>query len=397
MVMTRKRDKVSDTSSITQMIEESGDRACEAISVYARGVNPFVSVSYGNHGNNGGQRVNGFSSGGNAGQQASLPYKIGGGVLGGASFRPPIVPPQNLLPLSRLPRTNTSQFTQPGFADFTKKMLCPQDADCTFGVKNDADTLRTCIRPTAVYQIETPVVEPFEVKYVIKNPTRISNVGGGVSGVRTMDLTQQHVAEPTKNIVDNPIHADAHANMGSETTVRYVDHSHMNTEKYIQDALHSDVRSKMSQNIQVVPLEDMITADIRTKDLLNVTYTAPSTRSAQQEYIHDDITLNRPVPQHSSRTNHQRSIYVRPEVEHRREQKLNRPVAYGSTNHGALHRQQIDMISDRTYRLNPTVNPGGFEGKGTMPAQQRGTGVPNLQSERAAMNQRVMEMQMGRH
>lgn len=396
MVMTRRRNKVSDTSSITQMVEESGDRACEAINVYARGVNPFTAVSYGNQGNNGGQRVNGFSSGGNAGQQASLIHKIGGSSIGGGSFRPPVVPPQSLLPLSRLPRTNTSQFTLPGFADFTKKMMCPQSAEYTKGVRKEKDTLRTFIRPTAVYQIETPIVEPFEVKYVIKNPTRISGVGGGVSGVRTMDLTQQYVAEPTKNIVENPMHANAHANIGSETTIRYSDNSHMNTERYIQDAMHNNVRSQMSQNIQITPLDEMVTADVRTKDLINVTYTAPSTHSAQQEYIHDDMVLQRSLPQHSSRTNQQSNIYVRQENQHHKTQKLNRPVATGATNSGATHRQQIDTISDRTYRLNPTVSAGGFEGKGTMPLQERGTGVPELQSERSLMNHRVMEMQMGR-
>ena len=57
---TRRIDKVGETSSITEMIDESANRACEAIQVYARGVNPSVSVSYSNEGNNGGQRGSGF-------------------------------------------------------------------------------------------------------------------------------------------------------------------------------------------------------------------------------------------------------------------------------------------------------------------------------------------------
>ena len=54
-IMTRRIDKVGETSSITELIDGSGNRNCEAISLYARGINPFVSVDYGNAGNNGGQ------------------------------------------------------------------------------------------------------------------------------------------------------------------------------------------------------------------------------------------------------------------------------------------------------------------------------------------------------
>ena len=44
-IHTRRIDKVGDTSGITSMIDDSENRACEAILPFARGVNPFVSVS----------------------------------------------------------------------------------------------------------------------------------------------------------------------------------------------------------------------------------------------------------------------------------------------------------------------------------------------------------------
>ena len=77
-ITTRRITKVGETSSITQMIGESGNRACEAIQVFARGVNPSVGVSYNNYGN-------GNSSGGltglsnpiaGCGRTAKLPYRI---------------------------------------------------------------------------------------------------------------------------------------------------------------------------------------------------------------------------------------------------------------------------------------------------------------------------------
>ena len=95
-IVTRKIDKVGEDSAITEMIDESGNRACEAINVYARGVNPMVSVSYSNYGNNGGGGMAGsltglsdsFTrlSGAVNGAQASLPYK----PMNGGAFRPPV-------------------------------------------------------------------------------------------------------------------------------------------------------------------------------------------------------------------------------------------------------------------------------------------------------------------
>ena len=84
-IFTQRVDKISDTSEITQMIQDSGDRANEAILVYARGVNPMVSVSYDNYGNNGGQRRGNKASAGmvdgsfNSGKQSYLPYRIANG------------------------------------------------------------------------------------------------------------------------------------------------------------------------------------------------------------------------------------------------------------------------------------------------------------------------------
>src|SRR5690348_6621208 len=70
---TRRIDKVGETSSITEMMDESSDRACEAILLYPRGVNPFVSVSYSN--DSGAQR-NGSLNATNNAQIAKLPYSI---------------------------------------------------------------------------------------------------------------------------------------------------------------------------------------------------------------------------------------------------------------------------------------------------------------------------------
>jgi len=390
MIMTRRKDKVGETSSITQMCDDSGDRACEAINVYARGVNPMVAVSYQNYGNNGGQKVNGFSSGrgSNRGQQARKPYALGPN----GQFRPPVQPPQSLLPLSRLPRVWTSSFTQPGFADYSKKAVCYSEDDCIKGVIDKGDMLRTCVRPTATYQIETPIVENFEVKYVIKNPTNIS----ANSGIRTLDGTEQHVGIPTKAIDQQPLHADAWANLGSGATVRYVDSNHMNPERYLQDTLHSDVQSKMSQNIQIIPITDVMDVNIRTKEQFNIPYAAPPKGREQHEVEHGLQDLQRRVPAHAAETNYNQNIYVKPVDGYQMQQRHNRPIAHGATNHRST-RQQVDNISSRQYNLTPTINAGGFTGRGTMPTQNRESNITQHETYQQQINRKVMDMQAGRY
>ena len=128
-IHTRKIDKVGQTSSITEMIDQSGNRSCEVINVYARGVNPSVSVSYGNESNNGGQGTSGIQIGGP--RNAKLPYTI----MRDGAFRPPVLTQQDLLPLSRMPRNWTTAFSKPGFADFSKKLRSCGNAKNTKEVK----------------------------------------------------------------------------------------------------------------------------------------------------------------------------------------------------------------------------------------------------------------------
>ena len=172
-IHTRRIDKVGQTSDITRMIDSSGDRACEAILPFARGINPMVGVSYGNFGGNAGTSGTPTSRSGQA--QAKLPYRID-------VFRPPILRQENTLPLSRLPRNVTSFGTNPEEVDFSKKMMCPdqicwnnpQPVEKSQFRQIKTEVIHNDVRPTAVYTIEEPVKEPFEVRYVIQNPITVS-------------------------------------------------------------------------------------------------------------------------------------------------------------------------------------------------------------------------------
>ena len=197
-------------------------------------VNPFVSVSYSNDGNNGGQQSGGITEGGQ--KSAKLPYTI----MKDGAFRPPVLLQEDLLPLSRIPRGRTTAISNAGFTDFSRKMRVCGTAQETKEVKND--TIKGFVRPTAVYKIETPLQKPFEVKYVIQPFIKTS----ATSGVRTMDITNQHVGNPTKEIQDNPMHALAQSNL---TNILYdVNNNEFHSGRYIQDPLSHHIASNISCN-----------------------------------------------------------------------------------------------------------------------------------------------------
>lgn len=130
-IQTRRIDKVNQAGELNEMFYHSGDRFAENLTVYARGVNPMVSVEFQNSGLSRG-KAGGFSNPSGfassletAGAGAKLPYRI----LDYGAFRPPILTQEQLLPLSRLPRNVTKAETNRGLADYSKTISCARE-DC---------------------------------------------------------------------------------------------------------------------------------------------------------------------------------------------------------------------------------------------------------------------------
>jgi hypothetical protein len=391
-ITTRRIDKVNEASQITQMIQDSGDRACEAITQYARGVNPSVSVSYQNYGNNGGARSGSICNPAIQINQARLPYAIGSG---GNYFRPPVRRQENLLPLSRLPRVWTSAFTNKEFPDFQMKMLCPQGADKTKEVHTD--TLRVSARPTCTYKLESPLVEPFEVKYMIKRDEDMMHIPAR-SGYRTRDLTQQEVKIPLKGIDKTPMHNTIVAN--SSDPILRKNESEMNTKRYIQDTHHSAVQSKVSNIMQTTPIGEIMDLDIHTKDLHNISYTAPYSSTKAEEYMHKDISLQRRVPNHQATTNRRENIYKNI-IDDPYQIDLERNIPNGQfvSNVGSNTIPGDNMgLTSRNYKLTPTLNPGAFMNSGTHPTTNRAGGdYGNIDPLKSQLNKRVADQFDGRY
>lgn len=172
-IQTRFISKVGDTSKITEWIDGSGDRICEGVKVYSRGVNPMVSVDYSNYGSNGGQMramggargtdQRGISSLG----QSYLPYRI----MKDGAFRPPITPLEELLPLSRLPRLPTSENTNIGsnitnsLGDLDRQLRCNTKTKDLREIRNEL--LSISCKPNKTLNIETPFTELPETKNMI--------------------------------------------------------------------------------------------------------------------------------------------------------------------------------------------------------------------------------------
>lgn len=449
-ITTRKIDKVGSDSSLIQLSDESGDRISENISVYAKGINPMVSVSYGNEGNNGGGNGNLVGIQQNGGKQAYLPYRI----MKDGVFRPPILTPYQLLPLSRQPRLPTSASTKQGFVDFSKKLLYPD------GIYREIkENLKTSVRPTAVFNMNSQSIEPFEVKYVIKNPVKF-NSQAGISGFKTQDITFQEVLQPTKEIYKNNVNIeDIYTNHGNTSIIKYVDNSHFNTDKYIQDTLNNSVQSNISKSIQITPIEDIFDIDVRLKDPLNVSYIsrktgytkedildadidvrlknplnvsytslktgytkediidadvdiriknpvnvsyAPiKTGYTKEEYIHDDFELNRRAIHTEAITNKNNpSVFVRHEAENEVDYKRNIPAHKIETNYGSSSIQKNSDVNDRVYNLKPTINSGGYEGRVQLPTNNRIDKTIGINSsalsDKTTRDKFIMDMQQNR-
>lgn len=286
-ITTRRIDKVGQTSSITEMIDESENRAAEMIKPFARGVNPFVSVSYDNNSNNGGQGSNSMYN-----KQASLPYKISADA-----FRPPIVTQENLLPLSRLPRVWTTAFTQPGFADFSKKMRTCGTAEDTREVKNQI--LSASVRPTAVYRLETPLSAPSDTKDKIQPIFNVSYT----PNMSSTDQTVLSVMTPTGQVYTDNIHTWAQSNVSDNT--KYVDNNtYDNAYNFIQDTHNMEAYTNIgSDAIQNVAFSDVDISNLKMQDVLYTDYTTPTVGVSQVNYLHDDLVLSKVLPSHSANSN----------------------------------------------------------------------------------------------
>lgn len=443
-ITTRRIVKVGETSRITEEMDASGDRYSEMITEYARGVNPMVSVSYGNHGNGTGS---GSITSTSMRAQPRMPYRI----MDQGAFRPPVRLEKDLLPLSRLPIQTISLEGKAGYADYTKKLMCPQDCTKTAGVKNSMRTLS--VKPTAVYKLDFGVNKPSNVKYVIQNPVRVS----ANSGKRTMDGTKTIVKVPTKEIAEKytRVHAISNKNQNIQTkenfttmdTDRFVkeyltkdvssnprqykhvkeNYVNMETDRYVKDSLTKDVtsnprqyrhvkenfatmdtdrythdqllqaeiNSNISKNINTTDIRHILDGPVPVRDSVNISYDTIKTGYEKNEYIHKRQNLKRNVPVGEMHTNQRKNIHIQRNAPMVRQMTRNRPMVSMVPDSYSKQRSN-DTYMNRERILKPTLTFGGMDGRVTKPLQSRQGYKEKRMSDKDIMRKKVFDMQMGR-
>jgi hypothetical protein len=329
------------------------------------------------------------------------------------AFRPPVVTQENLYPLSRLPRIWTTAFTKPGFVDFSKKMKTCGTAENTKEVHSNK--LNTSIRPTAVYKIETPLKEPFEVKYMIQPTLKISHT----APVSSTDRTTQYAGNPLKNINNDNLHSFAQSNIQNIRHVdnndfnperylqdtnahdvytnindreNYVNNTEFNPERYIQDSNAHEVNTNLGAHIQVSSIEDIFDlSNVKTKNAINIDYITPISGNEKTEYIHDNIELERTLPNYNVSTNINNNNYQKMvHHEYMIDLERNTPLTTMSVNPGKMG--DINK-SSRFFNLSEKPQYGSFEGRGQMPTMNRVQEIPqNYESDKSKMNKKIEEM-----
>lgn len=365
-VWTRRRDKVSDTQDITRMIgEDGGDRICEMIKVYPRGINPHVSVSYSNYGTNGGQ-YRGITGAGIMGKnkashdgrnamtgQAKLPYQL----MDAGAFRPPLMRQEDTMPLSRQPRASTSVWTQKGFINYISNPKCPSAKN----MRQIQNPVHTSVRPTAIITIGQKLVEPFALRQVIDNPIHV-NVS---SGIRTMDRAKR-VNSRVNGRIKKALHGNIRTNQSlSHKGSRSV--QNINPDKHIADITYTNMVTNKGKNIPLLMKEQDGENQAVTKSLANFSTTSGVSITNGAPLV-DNVphSLSRPIPTHHASVNRSSNIHV-PQAEQKQiALERNRPSTSAHTSMGQSHAADMYSVNSREKKLKYTVRPqGGMTGRGT--------------------------------
>lgn len=255
-IHTRRIDKVGETSDITTMIDDASDRVCEAINVYARGTNPSVSVSFGNYGSNSGGLSGNLTGLGSSHTQAYNPYTI----MKDGAFRPPIVPPEQLLPFSRQPRVWTEVMSKPGFIDYTKKVKDYKEKCKLREIKNEK--IEGSIRPTFSNNIYTIKPNHQSVQNNIQNSHNIQVD----SKIVLPDSVIQNIGEQKTNIIDDILQASAITNPNNSK--KFIQNNNSKAESYVNKIL-LDGELRTNDNLNIYKNNNELQTERFLQDPLN--------------------------------------------------------------------------------------------------------------------------------
>jgi hypothetical protein len=300
---------------------------------------------------------------------AKLPYRI----IPEGSFRPPIIRPEQKFPLSRLPRNVTSVYTQPGFADFSKKIMCPTKNPRPIKI----DPLSIKVLPTKSYKYEKPQDTDKKCVTQVRDIAHLSADAGQRAYARGETMHSQ----VTGQIVVNPMNISGQTNytgrnMDSGVTKKYTENyiqDHLNTsagagvvyynqdshhtklddKRYIQNPVRASGRTNKTRNEHHTPIAEIYDTKSNVKDSLNLSYdTYHSGITKDNNYIHDPLRLEKVLPRYSATANiTNKNRYVRNEYEHIPEQERNMPLTSVRSGMTMNRRANQDNFAQEYNRL----------------------------------------------
>jgi hypothetical protein len=248
-IFTRRIDKVGDTQGILLAQEGSGDRISEAINVYARGVNPMVSVSYDNYGNNAGSRTSVLQ--GAPGVKLPLRPQV---------FRPPVFRQEDLMPLSRQPREWFYALTNPVVPNIISQMSCPEGRSSVH--KTMLMTGAEQVTPNLEYHLggtdrQSSIPKGMGINKNVKNPQRLFETSK-ISNKGQVDGS--HVGRNPKNLTERRQYStESGRTMPSVANPR--DMIHTQKDRAVHDnKLMYNAFSNLSGNKNIATFRDKITA-----------------------------------------------------------------------------------------------------------------------------------------
>jgi hypothetical protein len=357
-ITTRRIDKVSETMMIDQEIQESGNRVAESIRVYPRGANVMVGVSFNNN-NSAGNRGNVVGS-----QQAKLPYRI----MRDGAFRPPILHPVNLLPLSRLPRNAVTVDPVAYTADFKRKLVCPGTAENYRSVKN------------VMLQVQTDTTKT-------KNIRKVVEIGVGQNIIQhklhadTETKKTRNIQRPVEiaagqSIVQNKLHADAETKK-LRNIQRPVEMAA--GQSIVQNKLHADAETKKLRNIQR-PVE-MAAGQSIVQNKLHADAQSNSTKNIYIRNVEPVIIYQTNARPQASTTSNVKGIgkqYILHEVQEIRSKPVLKGEIIANTNRRGMYAPDSQQPMSRDLLLAKRAHHGSKESTPSIPTFDRNMGEARL-------------------
>jgi hypothetical protein len=292
-IYTKRKDKVGTTSHITQQIEDSGDRHNEAILKFARGINQFTDVEYSNNGSNIGRGSNNnIIPGGPV--QAKLPNRI----MKDGDFRPPVIAPQDLLPLSRPRRPNSSMVTNIDNVDFTHKPYSFEHKQNGREINKQYNT--NSVVPTKTYKLERTIGQTMKDYIRERIPMYVS------SQKTNGALHYEVIRGDTKNV--SAVH-DGIPRGHFQTQVGNPMHQYNNnvdTERYTRETYVNPVTTTKTSGISNI-INDVDGDYIQVRnEIPNISVSGIKSSSANNPSQHNyqnNLIYTKNVPNHSANTN----------------------------------------------------------------------------------------------